>query len=177
MFAKVWVSSNALPANLRVEAAITIWSAAASPCRRAAKLGVLPTARAWTDPPHRPLHLLRQGRWRCRCGHRQSFGGRSSLDGMPDLQGRPHGALGVFLPRGGPPKYVNNAITNVTGDKPVVARNHVAAKDTIRVQQAPELFGLEAPPSEPSSPPGRRTSPSGVAARLQMATQAGPRPA
>jgi hypothetical protein len=38
-------SSNALPTNRRVEVAMTIWSAAANPCRRAARLGVLQSAR------------------------------------------------------------------------------------------------------------------------------------
>ncbi len=33
---------------------------------------------------------------------RQVLGGRGPLDGMNDLQGRPHGALGVFFVRDGP---------------------------------------------------------------------------
>ena len=33
---------------------------------------------------------------------RQIFCGRGLFDGMNDLQGRPHGAFGIFLVRGGP---------------------------------------------------------------------------
>ena len=62
---------------------------------------------------------------------------------MNDLQGRPHGALGVFFVRGGPAEIGQDAITHVAGDKPVVARDHIAAKDSIRVQQAAQLFGVE----------------------------------
>ena len=32
---------------------------------------------------------------------------------------------------------------DVTGDKPVVARDHLAAMDSIRVQQATQFFGVE----------------------------------
>ena len=62
---------------------------------------------------------------------------------MNDLQGRPHGALGVFFVRGGPAEIGQDAITHVAGDKPVVARNHIAAEGSIRVQQAAQLFGVE----------------------------------
>ena len=62
---------------------------------------------------------------------------------MNDLQGRPHGALGVFFVRGGPAEIGQDAITHVAGDKPVVARDHIAAEGSIRVQQAAQLFGVE----------------------------------
>ena len=62
---------------------------------------------------------------------------------MNDLQGRPHGALGVFFVRGGPAEIGQDAITHVAGDKPVVARDHIAAEGSIRVQQAPQFFGVE----------------------------------
>ena len=62
---------------------------------------------------------------------------------MNDLQGRPHGPLGVFFVRGGPAEIGQDAITHVAGDKPVVAGNHIAAEGSIRVQQAPQLFGVE----------------------------------
>ena len=62
---------------------------------------------------------------------------------MNDLQGRPHGALGVFFVRGGPAEIGQDAITDVAGDKPVVARDHIAAEGPIRVQQAAQLFGVE----------------------------------
>ena len=62
---------------------------------------------------------------------------------MNDLQGRPHGALGVVFVRGGPAEIGQDAITDVAGDKPVVARDHIAAEGSIRVQQAAQLFGVE----------------------------------
>ena len=62
---------------------------------------------------------------------------------MNDLQGRPHGALGVFFVRGGPAEIGQDAITHVAGDKPVVARDHIAAEGSIRVQQAAQFFGVE----------------------------------
>ena len=62
---------------------------------------------------------------------------------MNDLQGRPHGALGVLFVRGGPAEIGQDAITHVAGDKPVVARDHIAAEGSIRVQQAAQLFGVE----------------------------------
>ncbi len=62
---------------------------------------------------------------------------------MNDLQGRPHGTLGVFFVRGGPAEIGQDAITHVAGDKPVVARDHIAAEGSIRVQQAAQLFGVE----------------------------------
>ena len=62
---------------------------------------------------------------------------------MNDLQGRPHGTLGVLFVRGGPTEIREDAITHVAGDKPVVARDHIPAEGSIRVQQAPQLFGVE----------------------------------
>ena len=62
---------------------------------------------------------------------------------MNDLQGRPDGALGVFFVRGGPAEIRQDAITHVAGDKPVVARDHIAAEGSISVQQAAQLFRVE----------------------------------
>ena len=64
---------------------------------------------------------------------RQVLGGRGALDGMNDLQGSPHGAFGVFFVRGGPAEIGQDAIAHVAGDKPVVARDHLAAEGSIRV--------------------------------------------
>ena len=74
---------------------------------------------------------------------RQVLGGGGPLDGMNDLQGRPHGALGVVFVCGGPAEIGQDAIAHVAGDKPVVARDHIAAEGSIRVQQAAQLFGVE----------------------------------
>jgi len=52
---------------------------------------------------------------------------------VSDLQGRPHGSLGVFFMCGGPTEIGQDAITDIAGDKAVVARNHVAAEGSIRV--------------------------------------------
>ncbi len=62
---------------------------------------------------------------------------------MNDLQGRPHGALGVVFVRGGPAEIGQDAVAHVAGDKPVVARDHLAAEGAIRVQQAAQFFGVE----------------------------------
>jgi hypothetical protein len=56
---------------------------------------------------------------------------------------RADGALGVFLVRGGPAEIRQDAITHVAGDKPVVARDDIAAEGSIRMQQAPQLFGVK----------------------------------
>ena len=62
---------------------------------------------------------------------------------MNDLQGRPHGALGVLLMRRGPAEVGQNSIADVAGDKPVVACDHIAAEGSIRVQQAAQFFRVE----------------------------------
>ncbi len=74
---------------------------------------------------------------------RQALRGRRPLDGVNDLQGRPHGALGVFFVGGGPAEIRQDAITHVASDKPVVAGDHLAAEVAIRVQQATQFFGVE----------------------------------
>ncbi len=43
----------------------------------------------------------------------------------------------------GPAKLRQDAIADVAGDKSVVARDHLAAKGSIRVQQAAQFFGIE----------------------------------
>ena len=62
---------------------------------------------------------------------------------MHDLQGRPHGALGVLFVRGGPAEIGQDAIAHVAGDKTVVSCDHIAAKGSIRVQQAAQFFRVE----------------------------------
>ena len=62
---------------------------------------------------------------------------------MNDLQGRPHGPLGVFFVGRGPAEIGKDAITHVAGDKPVVAVNHITAEGPIRMQQVAQLFGVE----------------------------------
>jgi len=61
---------------------------------------------------------------------------------MNDLQGRPHGSLGIFLVRRRPAEICQDAITHVAGDEPVVAGNHIAADVPILVQEAAQLFGV-----------------------------------
>jgi hypothetical protein len=61
---------------------------------------------------------------------------------MNDLQARADGAFGIFFVRGRPAEIGQNAITNVAGDKPIVAGNHIAAEGPICVQEAAQLFGI-----------------------------------
>jgi hypothetical protein len=62
---------------------------------------------------------------------------------MNDLQGCAQGTLGVLLVRRGPAEVCQDAITHVAGDKTLIARDHVAAEGSIRMQQAAQLFGVE----------------------------------
>ena len=62
---------------------------------------------------------------------------------MNDLQRRPHGAFGIFLMCGRPAEIRQDAITNVAGNKPVVARDDIPTEGSILVQQAPQFFGVE----------------------------------
>ncbi len=62
---------------------------------------------------------------------------------MNDFQGRPHGAFGVVFVRGGPAEIRQDAVADVTGDKPFVARDHIATMDAVRMQQAAQLFWVE----------------------------------
>ena len=61
---------------------------------------------------------------------------------MDDLQAARTAALGVVFVRRGPTE-MSDAIADVAGDEPVVARDHVAAEGSIRVQQATQLFWVE----------------------------------
>ena len=68
---------------------------------------------------------------------------RFPLDGVNDLQGCPHGPLGVLFMRRGPAEIREDAIADVAGDEPVIAGDHLAAEGSIRVQQATQFFGVE----------------------------------
>jgi hypothetical protein len=71
------------------------------------------------------------------------LGGRRPFNGLNDLQCRPHRTLGVLFVRRGPAKICQDTIPHVSGDKPVVASNYIAAEGSIRVQQAAQFFGVE----------------------------------
>jgi hypothetical protein len=97
---------------------MTIWSAVASACRRAARLGVLPTASLdWSPVPGR--FADDDGTGGDADTDQQVLGGRRPLDGMNDLhQSCPHGTLGVFFVRGGPAEVGQDPIADVAGDNP-----------------------------------------------------------
>ena len=144
-------------------ALITRVLGAAIPCRRAARLGVSPSANCSCRVPPPTSPTTTSPVWIPRrtasctprsCARRVLSCPRASTHPQPG----PHGPLGVIFVRQGVAEVDEQAIAEILGDMPLKAGDHLGAGVLIGPHHLAQVFRVELAGEARSSPPGHRTA-------------------
>ena len=147
-----------------VASLITTVSGAASPWRRAARLGVSPRARCSCRPPlpispttTSPVWMPIRTARRTPCVLHQA--GIQRPHGLQDAQAGAHGTLRVIFMRLRIAKVDEQAIAQILRNMPVKALDDLGTGGLVGAHDLAQVFGVELPAESGSSRPGHRTAP------------------